>query len=271
MEQKGWLTLSKADIIEIISRDTLGPDGEIQVFQGVHRWGTAQATKSGKELSEVLAGVLDHVRFPLMSTEDVAAKVVSTGLLSQSQTLDLFTYLAQKHTGKGTIKGWNVKDREGSGRLFKFSNHFDTNGIFYWLGTQEGKNKSWTNPFTLGAVDVSTQVGSGWYLIPSGSGGRNDHPTLFARPSTSTWCSSTSDRLVIIDLMKYQLKVTHVTLACVYEPHTYLTSFNVSGSNDKGQWDILFSETSSKVSNGSPFTWTVPKDKFKKSLSLFQV
>jgi len=69
---------------------------KFKFFQAVHRWGSAQAAKTETKTSGVLQGVLEHVRFPLMSTEDVAAKVVSTQLLSQSQTLDLFTYLAQK-------------------------------------------------------------------------------------------------------------------------------------------------------------------------------
>jgi len=140
----------------------------------------------------------------------------------------------------------------------------------YWLGCQESK-KPWQNPFTLGAVDASTTQNSGWYLLPSsGTGGRNDLAVLFERPSSNTWCSSTSDRLVVIDLIKYQVKVTEVTLGCQYEPHTYLVTFNVSGSNDKSSWDVLFSESSSKVSTGTPFTWTIPKDKSQKSYRYFK-
>jgi len=269
MDQKAWLGLSKDELIEIISRDSLGAESELQVFQSVHRWGTAQATKSGKELSEELKDVLVHVRFPLMTTEDVAAKVVPTKLLSSTQTLELFTYLAQKSAGiKATIKGWNLKEREGSNRIFKYVSNFDSNGILYWLGTQEGKNKNWANPLQLGVIEVSTSASSGWYLLPSsGTGDRTDFNVMFERPSPSTWCSSTSDRAVVVDLVKYQVQPTHITLACNYSPNSYLCNFSVSGSNDKTQWDVLFTESTPKVSQGVPYTWPIDKDK-KKELSL---
>jgi len=266
MEQKAWLGLSKAELVEIISRDSLGAESEAQIFQSVHRWGSAQATKSGKEVSEELKGVLEHVRFPLMATEDVASKVVPTNLLTSAQTLELFTYLAQKGAGlKTSIKGWNTKERETSGRIFKYSSNFDTNGVLYWLATQQGKNKTWSNPLPQGVVDVSTVQGSGWYLLPSsGTGGRDDFNVIFERPSPSTWCSSTGDRAITIDLMKFQLQVTHVTLACNYSPTTYLVNFSVSGSMNKTSWDVLFTESTSRVGQGSPYTWTIDKEKTKK-------
>jgi len=111
----------------------------------------------------------------------------------------------------------------------------------------------------------------GWYLLPSsGTGGREDHAILFGRPHSSTWCSSTSDRLVIVDFIKWQIKVTHVTLGCNYEPNSYLVNFHVSGSNDKSSWDQLFSETIARVSQGQPYTWTVPKEKGQKSYRYFK-
>jgi len=147
---------------------------------------------------------------------------------------------------------------------FKYVSNFDTNGIFYFLGTNEGKN-SWNNPFTLGVVDVLCSYDSGWYPISDGraqpSNGRNDFNIFFERPSSSTWCSKPweKDSFAIVDLMKYQLLLTNVTLACQYFPHTELVRFTISGSNDQKIWDILLTQGSTAASN--PTTWTIPTDK----------
>jgi len=128
------------------------------------------------------------------------------------------------------------------------------------------EKKSWTNPLISGAVDISCNVTGGWYLLPSsGSGDRTDFNVVFERPSQNTWCSSTTDRLCFVDLKTYQLQPTHVTLACQYSPQTYLCNFGVYGSNDKSTWDNLFTESTARVSQGVPYTWTVPKDKVKKT------
>lgn len=45
-------------------------------------------------------------------------------------------------------------------REFVFRSIGDTNGILYWLGTNEGKD-AWQNPITLGKVTV--QCSPSWY------------------------------------------------------------------------------------------------------------
>jgi len=120
---------------------------------------------------------------------------------------------------------------------FKYVSNFDTNGIFYFLGTNEGKN-SWNNPFTLGVVDVRCS-NSGWYPInergAQPSNGRNDFTILFERPSSRTWCLFKIEETlaIVVDLMKYQLLLTNITLACQWIPQMYFHSFTISGSNDQ--------------------------------------
>jgi len=152
---------------------------------------------------------------------------------------------------------------EYDNKEFKYVSNFDTNGIFYFLATNEGKN-SWNNPFTLGVVDVHCSEDSGWYPISylrdDPSNGRNDFTILFERPSSRTWCSKPGgEPLAIVDLMKYQLLLTNVTLACQYFPKSCLCSFTISGSNDKTIWDILLNVINSAGTN--PTTWTIPPDK----------
>ena len=61
-------------------------------------WDEDMATK----LRLVLEDVLQHVRFPLLSSKEVSMYVSPTLLLDQQQTIELFTFLASKES--------NVKD-----------------------------------------------------------------------------------------------------------------------------------------------------------------
>jgi len=67
----------------------------------------------------VLGDVVDWIRFPTLSTEDVASKVVLEGLLTPVQTLELFTYLAQKDTGEKpgpSLSKFKATYRKGASR-----------------------------------------------------------------------------------------------------------------------------------------------------------
>jgi len=108
---------------------------------------------------------------------------------------------------------------------------------------------------------VTTVSNTGWYLYngssTTGNSDRTAFATLFERPSQTSFCSSTSDRTVIIDLLKYNLELKNLTLACQYQPQTYLSNFSVTGSNDKMSWNNLLTETSQRVTQGAPYTWVI--------------
>jgi len=124
MKQKEWLALKKEQVIDIIKSDRLNVK-EVDLFDGVIAWGKERVkeSKSDKKekdaLIEALADVMPHIRFPTMSTQDLATKVSAQGLLSNQQILDLFTYLGMKTGGDKKAKpgkslaAFPTKDRKG--------------------------------------------------------------------------------------------------------------------------------------------------------------
>jgi len=77
-----------------LKRDTLRSKEGV-IFDGVLRWGKAKSKSDSPDaLKDALKGLVEHIRFPIMSTSEVATKVVPTGLLTSSQVLALFTYVS---------------------------------------------------------------------------------------------------------------------------------------------------------------------------------
>jgi len=86
LENKQWEKMSKELLITIIKRDTLGVSKEIDIFDGVIRWGRAHAeSKKPEDLKVALKDVIKHIRFPLLTSGDLASKVVPSGVLEASQ------------------------------------------------------------------------------------------------------------------------------------------------------------------------------------------
>jgi len=115
--------LPKALMLEIIKSNTLNIK-EIDLFEAVVAWGKNDAKNQKldgdkvEDLKKVLADVLPHVRFPCMTTQDIAVKVSTSGLLDNDQILDLFTYLGMKGNSKKatpgkSLKAFNATDRKG--------------------------------------------------------------------------------------------------------------------------------------------------------------
>jgi len=134
VKQKDFLKISKDLLIQIAKSDTLNIK-EVDLFDAVIEWGKNDLKNSKTEdnvdnLKKVLADVLVHVRFPCMTTTDVAVKVANSGLLESDQILDLFTYLGMKGNDKKaspgkSLKAYNNKDRKGRKPPSWFK--FDTN------------------------------------------------------------------------------------------------------------------------------------------------
>jgi len=63
--------------------------------------------------------LLSHVRFPLMTTQDIAVSVAPSSLLDSNQILDLFTYLGMKGSSDKkpklpkSLECFNSKERKG--------------------------------------------------------------------------------------------------------------------------------------------------------------
>eukprot|EP00823_Brevimastigomonas_motovehiculus_P000241 TRINITY_DN10348_c0_g1_i1.p1 TRINITY_DN10348_c0_g1~~TRINITY_DN10348_c0_g1_i1.p1 ORF type:complete len:520 (+),score=134.05 TRINITY_DN10348_c0_g1_i1:85-1644(+) len=100
----GFDTLSKARLMYLLKSDRLGID-EIDVYKAVLRWGSVECRRQGmKDIPDnkkkVLKDVVQLVRFPLMTMEEIATNVSPTQMLSPEQMLDLFTYVGRPETSK---------------------------------------------------------------------------------------------------------------------------------------------------------------------------
>jgi len=86
--------------LELIKRDTLNVD-EIDLLKALIIWAKKEIKDNKLEqkaevMKLVLKDLLPQVRFIFMTTEQVAAVVGPSGLLEPTETLELFTYLAQR-------------------------------------------------------------------------------------------------------------------------------------------------------------------------------
>jgi len=92
-ESKAPLSFSKETLQSLLKRDSLSiKEGEL--FDAILRWGKAKSKQDSPDaLKDTLKDLVELVRFPIMSTQDIAVKVVPTGLLTSSQTLSLFTFV----------------------------------------------------------------------------------------------------------------------------------------------------------------------------------
>jgi len=69
--------------------------GEEDLWDCVVNWAKVQAENNNKDLLQMLKMVYHKVRFPLMTAKYFSAKVVSTGVLTQKEILNLFCYLTR--------------------------------------------------------------------------------------------------------------------------------------------------------------------------------
>jgi hypothetical protein len=81
----------------ILSRDTLGVE-EPMVLEALQKVAKARGAASPDAVKKTLGDLLKLVRFPVMTPKQCASHVVTSGLLDQKQTLDLFTYVAQRES-----------------------------------------------------------------------------------------------------------------------------------------------------------------------------
>jgi len=121
--------LSPENLKLIISDDFLGID-EFPLFEAVVRWGEAQvkATKNTSKdaLKTVLSDVMNAIRFPLLTIQEIVGPVGKTGLLDQKTQLQLLSYagITDDKARKALGVTFNTKPREG-GSISKESKLLD--------------------------------------------------------------------------------------------------------------------------------------------------
>jgi len=114
--QSGFLTLPKNVIVALVKLDELSMK-EGDLFNRVLAWGKAECKRldkdASKALKEVLTDILPHIRFPLMSIEDISGDVTASGLIDNTDMIGIFTYVASG--GKSTEKlNFSTKKRQTS-------------------------------------------------------------------------------------------------------------------------------------------------------------
>jgi hypothetical protein len=116
-------TLPADTILAFAKRNTLNIP-EVELFESVLDWGKAELKRNNTEdspesLRKLLVDILPQIRFPVMSTQDIAVKVNPSKILENQQVLDLFTYLGLANSGVKDAKlgkslsGFNTKKRKG--------------------------------------------------------------------------------------------------------------------------------------------------------------
>lgn len=115
LESRDLAELCNECLISIVKEDSI-PVAEELVFQAVLRFAKDKCVKNALEESpdnmrHMVADVIPHVRFPLMSAEYFSDHVEPTGLLTEQQALKLFRYFVKKTKNPDDCADFNIKKR----------------------------------------------------------------------------------------------------------------------------------------------------------------
>jgi hypothetical protein len=168
--------------------------------------------------------VMKNIRFTLFSLNE----------LDIVEKMQVLTDKELKEIYKCVLK----QDLENPRGALKFVHQtdFDTNGICYYLGCNDRKNrKLWANPMIAGELAVTC-----WNNIKlSGSlcdlVGRNQ--------SLDLWLSASTDSAFVIDFINWSVQVEAYTLRSFSQTCCYMKGWNLEGSNDQIKWTILSTVT----------------------------
>ena len=95
LESETFPSITRELLEEVVKRDDLAIH-EIDLFQAVDRWATAECERKDlepiKDSKRIVIGeeVLSNIRFPVMSEGQFAEKVPCSGLLSKDEIIELF-------------------------------------------------------------------------------------------------------------------------------------------------------------------------------------
>jgi len=118
VQTPGFLNLSR-DCLTVILKSSNLTINEVDLFEAVEKWGEGDCKRQGlkptpENKRTVLGELLNLIRFPDMSMQEVCTKVQGSGLLTADELLSLFTYLGASKDNKPKIK-FPTKPREGGG------------------------------------------------------------------------------------------------------------------------------------------------------------
>jgi len=238
LQTEGFLQLSPSRLKYLLKDDSLCLE-EVNIFRGLREWAKARIKKDddlkGNEndkIAEIMKPYIQDIRFPLMDMEDLATYVSGSKIVSEKDLLLLYQYCAmtdEEKSKKETDLPFNCRMRAGGKRL-KFANIMDTNGLFYFIGTNGGKSSYYSNPAKNGQVVVR--------LSSTGVGATVDHvadrdPSLYAVENNY---GSERNPWISVEFKKYLLRPTEYVI-CQEQDH-FLQNWRLEG-REKGKTEWL--------------------------------
>ena len=159
VSSEAFCHISRGTLINILKRDKLNGMKEIELFQAVLKWSSAQCAKSGVEATgenrrAVIGDALYEIRFPTMSQEEFGQNVSRSRVLTAEEVTSIY----HKFTGyESPGLKWRQPERnQPLLKGFKRCNLLDirapdTSG-WYYIGNPESLGFSVNKPATFHGV-----------------------------------------------------------------------------------------------------------------------
>jgi len=148
-EHDTFLNLSRENLCKIIADDGLGIE-ELALFQAVVKWAENQAKIAKNEKSDavktILGDMINLIRFPLMTIQEVVGPVAKYGLIDQTTMLALLSYsgITDETARKKIHIGFPTKPREG-GLVAKDSKILNKKHRRIWPDYSRTRNSKWNS------------------------------------------------------------------------------------------------------------------------------
>jgi len=151
------------------------------------------------------------------------------------------------------------EDEEG-GKRFKYKTDGDLKGIIYYIATNYGKSKDYSNPHNSGKVTCTA----------SSSLGTGNISEFVDKGTLSAWVSGSNSTSLTFDFKKSSLKVDKYTLKTFNQTCCYPRGWNLEGSNDGKKFTVIQKYQDSSInSSGASKMFVVKKcSKYFKQLRI---
>jgi len=281
------LALEASHMQMLLSEDGLSCKCEAQVFNALIRWAKNQCRKKGldssrsSDLLSVMSlpaaarssspqddktaakpTLLDLIRFPLMTPEEIVDYVHPLGLLSSDDLLQLFTSKFSSKTTANLMSRprWSDNVRAVATPKFKYESDLDKNGVLYWLGTDGKADVEWKNPAQAGKVKI---------IYSHYAASRSQPPDIIRREVGDTdWTENTPNSWIGIDFLTWTIVPDAYTIrswrSAMFDGsdvNWHLRHWTLQGSNDLVMWENIseHKNDASLQAQGQTHTWLIPK------------
>lgn len=118
MHDPHFTDLPREVILEIVRSNKLCVT-EVELFKGILAWSKAECKRQKIEatqenLKDILQKILVHIRFPLMSSNELAMVVSPSGVLEPADLIAVFTYCSNQQSNVSTVGGFCTHPRQAT-------------------------------------------------------------------------------------------------------------------------------------------------------------